>query len=69
VQQHRQLLPVEFQANSYVSGEFCPQKLETIGARRVVICSELMSPEDAYVVGMSTSNALRDGPVPKSWQC
>ncbi len=60
VQQYPQLLPVELEANSFVSGEFCPNRLETIGARRVLICSDLMSAEDVYVVGMSTVEALRD---------
>jgi hypothetical protein len=67
-QDHPELVPVEFQKNSYLSGDFCPKELKTIGARRVLVCSNHMSERDAYMVGMSTAQAFRDRMPEIEWR-
>lgn len=60
VQENRSLIAVDFEPNSYASGAFCADKQESIGARRVLICSSEMSPQDAYVAGLCSAEALRN---------
>ncbi len=59
IQDNPGMLPVSFQENSYVNGDFCPRKLQTIGARRVLICSREMRDKDAHFIGSMTAEALR----------
>lgn len=68
IQNHPGLLPVEFEANCYVSGKFCPDKLQTVGARRVLICSRSMSEQDAYLLGTMAAEALRYKIPEIEWQ-
>lgn len=60
VQENRFLIAVDFEPTSYRSGGFCAERQESIGARRVLICSSKMSPQDAYVAGLCSAEALRN---------
>lgn len=51
--------PDEFNPQAYLYGDFCPEKLETITARRVLICSSHMSSNGAYHMTSYASKALR----------
>ena len=67
-QHHPELLAVQFQQNSYLNGDFCPEKAETIGARRVLVCSNTMPERDAYLIGMRTFESLRDRMPEIEWR-
>ena len=68
LQENPHLVSVDFQQNSYVDGDFCRKQLKSIGARRVIICSNLMSDKAAYAFGMRSFYALRDRMPKIEWE-
>ena len=68
VQQNPHLVSVDFEKNSYASGDFCPDVKKTIGARRVIVASNKMSAKDAYTLGISAWSALRHEIPEVEWQ-
>ncbi len=60
LQENPHLVSVDFQPNAYLSDGFCPQRLKSVGARRVIICSDEVSPKAVYALAMGASKALRN---------
>jgi len=61
------VLPEQFAASSYVNGDFCPEPLQTIASRRVLICSPHMSDATAYFLARQSHSAMRSAIPEIDW--
>jgi NMT1-like family len=53
------VFPEEFAANSYSNGDFCPEIIQTIASRRVLICSKYMPERTAFFLAEQAHTAMR----------
>jgi hypothetical protein len=60
--------PDKLAANSYSNAGFCPNDIQTLATRRVVICSSTMSDPLAYFLAVQCHEALRDSVPFLTWE-
>lgn len=60
VQQNYQLMGADLQPNLYTAKRFCPEQLQTIASRRVLVCSRAMPDSDAYFLASAAREAIQD---------
>lgn len=60
VQGRIHVLPANIEAKSFSNDDFCPEKIETIASRRVLICSPMMADRTAYMLSTQAHLAMRD---------
>lgn len=60
VQSNSQLAPLDFAANLYDVGGFCPRPQKSVATRRVLACSSHMSESIAFDVASRAKDAIKD---------